>query len=200
MVVRRVIYGHFQCFLIPFATCTKDSFFGYKRTAPTWIGPENHVKNHYKDYQQSMTILTLLHVSSHDKYVQNPEKKPQKHALCRRVKNKRTSVQCLGGFIARTKNFQKDNPTKNRGHIARTRFLQRLQDQMSDKNIYFRIMKYASWILSRFPRHCITALFRANDFSFYPIFWNLKTRVWIYCTNLFFHVLLEMYLVYTSPT
>ena len=91
-----------------------------------------------------MTILTLLHVSSHDKYVQNPEKKPQKHALCRRVKNKRTSVQCLGGFIARTKNFQKDNPTKNRGHIARTRFLQRLQDQMSDKNIYFRIMKYAS--------------------------------------------------------
>ena len=70
----------------------KGLFFGYKRTAPTWIGPERHVKNHSKDYQQSMTILTLQHVCSRDKYVTNPQRKPQKHSLCGKVQDNRTSV------------------------------------------------------------------------------------------------------------
>ena len=75
-----------------FCNMHKRLFFRYKRTAPTWIGPERHVKKHSKDYQQSMTILTLQHVCSRDKYVTNPQRKPQKHPLCGKVQNNRTSV------------------------------------------------------------------------------------------------------------
>jgi len=50
---------------------------------------------------------------------------------------------------------------------------------------------------SHFPKPCITALLRANDFSLHPIFWILKTCMWIYCTNLIFHVLIEMYVIHT---
>ena len=51
---------------------------------------------------------------------------------------------------------------------------------------------------SHFPKPCITALLRTNDFSLYPIFRILKTCVWIYCTKLFFVVLIEMYVIHTT--
>ena len=47
-----------------------------------------------------------------------------------------------------------------------------------------------------FPKPCITALLQANDFSLFPILWILKTRMLIYCTNLFFHLLIEMYVIH----
>ena len=75
-----------------FCNMHKRLFFEYKRTAPSWIGPETHVKKHSKDYQQSMTILTLQHVCSRDKYATNPQRKPQKHSLCGKVQDNRTSV------------------------------------------------------------------------------------------------------------
>jgi len=53
-------------------------------------------------------------------------------------------------------------------------------------------------MLSHFPKPCITALLQPNGFSLYPIFGILKTRMWIYCTNWFFHVLLDMYQIHTT--
>ena len=53
-------------------------------------------------------------------------------------------------------------------------------------------------MLSHFPKPCITALLQPNDFSLYPIFCFLKTRMWICCTNSFFHVLLDMYQIHTT--
>jgi len=168
----------------------KRLFFGYKRTVPTWIGPENHVKNHHKDYQQSMTILTLLHVSSHDKYVKNPVKKPQKTFFMRESK-KQADLSALVVLLHELKFSTKTIPQRivvilhelvfcslcnikwvTKIHIWAIN-LHRSQHYINRINsifIMFYIIKYASWMLSRFPRPCITALLHANDFSFYPIF------------------------------
>ena len=102
------LWVHFDTF----STCIKDSFFGYKRTAPTWIEPKNHVKKHRKDYPQSMTILTLLHVCSRDKYVKNPVKKTAKTFFVR-VSNKQADLSKLVVLLHELKSSTKRIPQRN---------------------------------------------------------------------------------------